>query len=246
MITITEADLKAPFPPEKISWRVGSTTQDKTKGMALAYIDARDVMERLDAVCAQYWQAEYVPMPNSSCCCRIGIKIGEEWIWRSNGALNITDSEKPDAREMAEKGSYSDAFKRAAVLWGIGRYLYDLDSPWVKLKPVGKSFAIDDSELPRLRKLLTAPKTVSPPLSPESITGGEWPVMVPNIAGVLEYTRCATADVWVEQVNELAATVTNSAKLTDVQKEAKLRALREANVAILDRVPEEAARKLAI
>jgi hypothetical protein len=40
-----------PFAPEEIDWRVGSTTQDKSKGMALAYLDARAVMDRLDAVC---------------------------------------------------------------------------------------------------------------------------------------------------------------------------------------------------
>lgn len=44
-------DLRKPFDPASISWRVGSTTKDKTKGMALAYIDARDVQDRLDAVC---------------------------------------------------------------------------------------------------------------------------------------------------------------------------------------------------
>ena len=44
-------DLSGPFPATDISWRVGATSGDKTKGIALAYIDARDVMRRLDAVC---------------------------------------------------------------------------------------------------------------------------------------------------------------------------------------------------
>lgn len=145
------ADLKKPFPPDRLSWRVGAMTQDKTKGMALAYIDARDVMGRLDEVAGADWQCEYVPMPNGTCCCRIGLKIGGEWVWRSNGALNISDSEKPDAKEMAEKGSYSDAFKRAAVLWGVGQYLYDLDSPWVALDDKKR---IVPSEYPKLRALL--------------------------------------------------------------------------------------------
>jgi hypothetical protein len=43
--------LAEPFPADAVSWRVGSTTQDKSKGMALAYLDARDVMDRLDLVC---------------------------------------------------------------------------------------------------------------------------------------------------------------------------------------------------
>src|SRR6478736_5334765 len=153
--------LKKPFPPERISWRVGSTTQDKSKGMALAYIDARDVMARLDEVCGAHWQAEYVPMPNGSCCCRLGIKVGEEWIWRSNGAVNLSDSDKIDAREMAEKGSYSDAFKRAAVLFGVGQYLYDLDSPWVALDDKKR---IVQSEYPKLRALLAG--NAKPPAAP--------------------------------------------------------------------------------
>ena len=148
------ADLRKPFPPDRISWRVGSTNSDKSKGMALAYIDARDVMGRLDKVCGADWQCEYVPMPNGTCCCRIGLKIGGEWIWRSNGAINLTDSDKADQREMTEKGSYSDAFKRAAVLFGIGQYLYDLDSPWVAIEPMGRSFKIAQHEYKRLEALL--------------------------------------------------------------------------------------------
>lgn len=138
--------LKAPFPPDRISWRVGSTTQDKTKGMALAYIDARDVMERLDDIAGPArWQCDY-PHANGKTVCRIGIKIDEEWVWKADGAGD-TDYE-------AEKGALSDAFKRAAVRWGIGRYLYDISSPWVAVEQKGKTYIIKDSELPRLQRLL--------------------------------------------------------------------------------------------
>lgn len=127
-------DLYKPFPAEKVSWRVGSTTADKTKGMALAYIDARDVMERLDEVCgSENWQNRYTATGEKTVC-EIGIKIGEEWVWKANGA--------GDSATEAEKGALSDAFKRAAVLWGIGRYLYDLDTPWVALEARGKSYVI--------------------------------------------------------------------------------------------------------
>lgn len=136
--------LSAPFPPDKVSWRVGSTNKDKTKGMALCYIDARDVMDRLDEVCGPAgWQCSY-PHANGKTVCSIGIKIGDEWVWKANGAGD-TDIE-------AEKGALSDSFKRAAVCWGIGRYLYDLDSPWVNIEPAGRSFRIQASELARLTK----------------------------------------------------------------------------------------------
>lgn len=126
-----------PFPKEAIHWRVGSTNKnsaksdDDLKGIALAYIDARDVMNRLDGVCgAANWQCRY-PFVG---CCEIGIRIDGEWIWKSNGA-GVTDYE-------AEKGQYSDAFKRAAVMWGIGQYLYSLINEWVPIKPAGKSFKL--------------------------------------------------------------------------------------------------------
>lgn len=141
--------LAAPFPPDRISWRVGPTNREKTKGMALAYIDARDVMARLDEVCGiGGWQNDY-PHANGKTVCRIGIKIGDEWIWKSDGA--------GDSEMEAEKGALSDAFKRAAVRWGIGRYLYDTASPWVEIEQHGKSYSIKDSELSKLARVLQGP-----------------------------------------------------------------------------------------
>lgn len=143
-------DLKAlalPFPAASISWRVGSTTADKTRGMALAYIDARDVMERLDDVCGVGgWQATY-PHAGQKTVCSIGILCGDHWVWKSNGA--------GDSDIEAEKGALSDAFKRAAVLWGVGRYLYSLPSPWVELETKGRTSIIKPAELDRLADILT-------------------------------------------------------------------------------------------
>jgi hypothetical protein len=153
-----EAALKAPFAPDQVDWRVGSTNidnktgkprreGDEPKGMALAYIDARAVMDRLDAVVGpDNWQDRY-PHANGKTVCEIDIWIeGRGWVTKADGAGD-TDHE-------AEKGALSDAFKRAAVRWGVGRYLYDLDSPWVKIEAFGKSWKIPAGERARLDKLL--------------------------------------------------------------------------------------------
>jgi hypothetical protein len=134
--------LAAPFDVREVLWRVGSTNKKSeerrtgdpkaraTKGQALAYMDARIVMERLDAVCGPAgWQCKY-SHANGKTVCDIAIKVGDEWIWKANGA--------GDSDIEAEKGALSDAFKRAAVVWGIGRYLYEVDSPWVSLDEWGK------------------------------------------------------------------------------------------------------------
>lgn len=152
--------LAAPFPADAISWRVGSTTQDKSKGLALAYLDARDVMDRLDLACGPGgWQCRY-SHANGKTVCDIAIKVGDEWIWKADGAGD-TDVE-------AEKGALSDAFKRAAVRWGIGRYLYGLPSPWVELEPAGRSYKIKAGEYAKLRTLLNNYTGVKPKSSAQA------------------------------------------------------------------------------
>lgn len=157
------AQLAAPFPPEAISWRPGSMSKDKTKAKALAYLDARDVMDRLDAVCHPGgWQCRY-PHAGTKTVCEIGIRVDGEWVWKSNGA--------GDSDIEAEKGALSDAFKRAAVLWGIGRYLYGIDSPWVRINEWRQ---IEKDELPKLRALLGGAK---PKSAYQSRKDGDWKLL---------------------------------------------------------------------
>lgn len=123
-------DLAKEFPRDAVHWRVQGQPYERNgtfSAMALAYIDARDVMDRLDEVCGpDKWQAEYTETATGRVLCRIGIKPGDEWVWKSDGAGST--------QVEGEKGGISDALKRAAVAWGIGRYLYRLDSPWVRCK----------------------------------------------------------------------------------------------------------------
>ena len=141
--------LAAPFPSEEISWRIGSTRTDdgKVKGQCLAYIDARTVMDRLDAVVGmENWQCNYTAGVGGSIVCNIGLCINEQWIWKADGA-GASNFE-------AEKGALSDAFKRAAVRFGIARYLYDMKSPWVDVPSKERAY-IQKPDLERLEKYHT-------------------------------------------------------------------------------------------
>lgn len=159
--------LAAPFPPSAVSWRVGSVSGER--GMALAYLDARDVADRLDAICTpRGWQCRYSHV-GAITVCEIGICIGEKldnsavvdaWAWKADGA-GQSDIE-------AEKGALSDAFKRAAVRWGIGRYLYHLPSPWVEIEKRGRSTVIKESEYKKLEAILA--KVGGPVTAPEKPT----------------------------------------------------------------------------
>ncbi len=117
------ASLAAEFPRDAVSWRAQTLTKDGSKALALAYIDSRDVQDRLDAVVGpENWQDRY-EVHGAKTICYLSLRIDGEWVTKADGA--------GDTAVEAEKGSLSDAFKRAAVKWGIGRYLYSLDAVWV-------------------------------------------------------------------------------------------------------------------
>lgn len=166
------AALSEPFPPEAIDWRVGATNGEKTRGIALAYIQARPVMDRLDEVVGpENWTDSYVPIQDKNgtvgFICTLSLRIGDKWVAKTDGA-DTSDIE-------AIKGGISDAFKRAAVKWGIGRYLYDLPGNWVAIEARGKSFVL--KEIPELpdwalpkKGLTPKSKTAARKNKPETMT----------------------------------------------------------------------------
>lgn len=124
-------------------WKIQSFINDKDKkpikASCVAYIDARDVMDLLDEVCgAENWQSKFQIIRNNLFCTLL-IKVGGEWIEK-------TDIGTPSQTE-ADKGEASDAFKRAAVHWGIGRFLYEKEVVWVKYDSVKKK-PLDDDDKP--------------------------------------------------------------------------------------------------
>lgn len=157
--------LSKPFPPGDVEWRAGATNQDKTQAMALAYITSRAVMNRLDEVVGpDNWQDEYKAAPSGGVMCGISIRVNGEWVTKWDVGEN-TDFE-------AIKGGFSDAFKRAAVKWGIGRYLYSVDAVWVRCEARGKSIVLKETpKLPAwaipgvqpLQPAASAKAPVSPP-----------------------------------------------------------------------------------
>lgn len=133
--------LKNPFDLKFVKFRVGATNADKTMGIALAYIDFREVTKRLDDVCGiAGWQARYTPATGGFIC-ELSLRIDDVWITKSNAADNT--------QVAPLKGAASDALKRAAATWGIGRYLYYLPNTWVPIKQQGKSYVLTETpELP--------------------------------------------------------------------------------------------------
>lgn len=124
--------LRAPFPGDAIHWRAQTMNREGTSAMALAYIDARDVMDRLDEVCGPAnWSDSYTETAKGRLICALSVRVDGEWITKSDGAGD-TDVE-------GDKGAISDALKRTAVKWGIGRYLYDMPITWADCESYEKN-----------------------------------------------------------------------------------------------------------
>ena len=141
--------LSWPFSPKLVKWRIGPTNKKKvndgnasgpkppTRGLPLAYIDARDVMQRLDQIVGfECWQSRMRPGADGLLICELSVKLNGEWITKSDVAGETGEKGGFDKSD-SQKGSGSDAFKRAGVHFGIFRYGYSLPSEWVELEPNG-------------------------------------------------------------------------------------------------------------
>jgi len=128
--------LKAPFRQHEIQWRAGLVDKANKRAQALPYIDARCVQDRLDQVLGpQNWKLEYSDVLSGgrlvAVRCKLSIRVDGEWIDKED-ASNFDPS-----NDLAVKGSHSEALKRAAVQWGIGRYLYGYRAPMVPVDEQG-------------------------------------------------------------------------------------------------------------
>jgi hypothetical protein len=108
------AALAAPFEPEEVKLRTQGSRQ-------LHYVTARTVMNRLDDVLGpENWWDDFVPLEHSVIC-RLTIRLPD--------GTTLTKSDAGGYAGMADPGDddksgFADAFKRAAVKFGVGRYLY--------------------------------------------------------------------------------------------------------------------------
>lgn len=125
--------------PLTYKWKVQSFTKDKTKAICVAYIDARDVTKRLNEVCEHGWHRDHFIL-GDTVYCRLGIVMPEgNIIWRADAGESDNATEK-------SKTAASDSFKRAAVQFGVGLFLYDLDHVTLKAKEDGKyTNPVDDN-----------------------------------------------------------------------------------------------------
>lgn len=127
------AALAAPFPAECLGWK--PQIVKGARALAMPYIDARDVQARLDEAAGAFnWRDEYTPLPDGSVICTLSLRVGGEWVSKSDIG---GQSDQPDGGDRM-KAAFSDALKRAAVKWGVGRYIYAIPEQWADYDPTKK------------------------------------------------------------------------------------------------------------
>lgn len=121
--------LRRPFTPEAVRFKVQTGT------LAVAYIDARLVVERLNTVIPHKWSDAYEPDGKNMVC-----HLTVDGVTRSDLGSGYVG-----------KGLYSDALKRAAVKFGVGVSLYSIPSTWLEQGHIAKNGTINANGLTFLR-----------------------------------------------------------------------------------------------
>jgi hypothetical protein len=119
--------LAAPFAPDEVRFRPGPISGNQA--LAFPYINVRAVMDRLDEVVGlDGWQDKYTVLPDGSVMCQLQVRFGDTWIAKVDVGSR---SEQPDEGDR-DKAAFSDALKRVAVKFGVGRYLHRIPAQWVE------------------------------------------------------------------------------------------------------------------
>lgn len=143
MKEIDFSKLQAEFPEEDLEWRIqrSGIKKDNVWAIVVPYITNRAIQQRLDDVCGPLgWWNQYCEGPQGGILC--GITITQEEcvspVTKWDGAENT--------HIEAVKGGLSDSMKRAAVQWGIGRYLYEAETAFAIVGDQGKNKACHEDK----------------------------------------------------------------------------------------------------
>jgi len=134
--------LEVPFAVDLVQWRVTEWSEDGTRGLMMPYADPRAYSDRLNTLFTPAgWTRKYTvqasaPVQRAKRGPAAKILVTCEVTIACIGTNSGTGEEWSD-KENALTGAEAQAFKRALSLFGLGRYLYDMDGEWIELDSQG-------------------------------------------------------------------------------------------------------------
>ena len=138
------AELAKPFDPAAVEFKPGAVAKNEARALALAYVDSREYMNRLDAA-DPTWSDAYEVLEGSTVICRLTVA----------GVTRTDLGRKDEADENSLTAAAAQAFKRACTKFGLGRYLYALPQVWAEFDPQRKRFT--PAAFDTLRAMLVQP-----------------------------------------------------------------------------------------
>lgn len=187
--------LRAPFSKDRLGVKVQSLNKDRTRAMLVQYLQHTDVQDRLEEV-DPAWSIEVlredIQAETVYVRCRMIVKnVSRE---------NVGEGGDP-------KSAYSDALKRCAMLFGVGRYLYDASTAWTAYNESQdryRQWTVDDydsavgkvQERPQSREELAKQEQENGPtvgIPPLKKVGAKTKTITPNKTEQTEATHSASA-----------------------------------------------------
>jgi hypothetical protein len=138
------AELAKPFDPAVVEFKPGAVARNEARALALAYVDSREYMRRLDDA-DPTWSDAYEVLGATTVVCRLTV----------NGVTRTDLGHKAEVEDNRLTAAAAQAFKRACTKFGLGRYLYGLPQVWVEYDPQRRYFT--PAALASLREMLAQP-----------------------------------------------------------------------------------------
>jgi hypothetical protein len=168
------AKLSAPVPSDEIQWRQdGRPVQRDGKYVArfVAFIDAQFVRTRLDEVFCGEWDSTLELLPSLPALGGDGEANDEPCAFKCRlQILGVIREDVGMGRDY--KSAATDAFKRAAMRFGIGHELYSFGQNWVRVDGDGRyAKPLEDPAVAYARRAARAAARVSQVRSGNNGTG---------------------------------------------------------------------------
>lgn len=154
-------ELRRPFTVDAVKWKLQTNPNTKGNAMVVAYIDARLVAERLNALLGDRWSDEYLPIVHSADDSKLAVRCRITLHGPPDLSVEDVGTFPHGTDDVRIKGGYSDAFKRAAVKLGVGVSLYSIPTQWLNLqkgdlRQVGRTIVIEPQGRHKLRSAYMA------------------------------------------------------------------------------------------
>ncbi len=127
--------LRAPFTNDRLGVKVQSYSKDRTRAMLVLYLQHTDVQDRLEEV-DPAWSIQVMNEERAGDTVYARARLTLKGVSREN----VGEGGDP-------KAAHSDALKRCAMLFGVGRYLYDMPTVWTEYEDSRDRFrqwSVDD------------------------------------------------------------------------------------------------------